>query len=122
MLAAIVVNVVSLGHHGRHHGRHHEIVSTRSSSDGCGMWVGFKLYGKLDEAAFRKVILWLLLASGLGLIASQGILTHACRRAAATIVRKSGLSAVGVATCLPGKCPLPFSAQVTSGHSPAGRR
>jgi uncharacterized protein len=33
-----------------------------------GLWLGFKLYGKLDDAAFRKVILVLLLASGLSLI------------------------------------------------------
>jgi len=32
-----------------------------------GLWVGFKLYGKLDEALFRKVILLLLLISGLAL-------------------------------------------------------
>jgi uncharacterized membrane protein YfcA len=35
----------------------------------AGLWSGFKLYGKLDEAAFRKVILALLLVSGLTLIA-----------------------------------------------------
>ncbi len=34
----------------------------------AGLWWGFKLYGKLDDAAFRKVILVLLLASGLSLI------------------------------------------------------
>jgi uncharacterized protein len=33
-----------------------------------GLWSGFKLYGKLDDAAFRKVILLLLLVSGLSLI------------------------------------------------------
>jgi uncharacterized membrane protein YfcA len=33
-----------------------------------GLWSGFKLYGKLDEAAFRKVILLLLLVSGLALV------------------------------------------------------
>lgn len=33
-----------------------------------GIWAGIKLYGKLDDAAFRKVILCLLLASGLSLI------------------------------------------------------
>jgi len=33
-----------------------------------GIWVGFKLYGKLDDAAFRKVILSLLLVAGLSLI------------------------------------------------------
>ncbi len=34
----------------------------------AGVWIGLKLYGKLDEAAFRKVILWLLLLSGLSLV------------------------------------------------------
>jgi uncharacterized membrane protein YfcA len=33
-----------------------------------GSWLGFKLYGKLDEAAFRKVVLYLLLASGIALV------------------------------------------------------
>lgn len=35
---------------------------------GAGMWLGLKLYGHLDEAAFRKVILVLLLLSGLVLV------------------------------------------------------
>ncbi len=34
----------------------------------AGLWCGFKLYGKLDDAAFRKVILGLLFVSGLALI------------------------------------------------------
>ena len=34
----------------------------------AGLWVGLKLYGKLDEAAFRKLVLLLLLVSGLALI------------------------------------------------------
>ena len=34
----------------------------------AGIWSGFGLYGKLDDAAFRKVILVLLLASGAALI------------------------------------------------------
>jgi len=34
----------------------------------AGLWSGLKLYGKLDDAAFRKVILLLLLVSGLALI------------------------------------------------------
>jgi uncharacterized protein len=37
-----------------------------------GLWLGFKLYGKLDDKAFRKVILVLLLAAGLALIAAHG--------------------------------------------------
>lgn len=34
----------------------------------AGIWSGFGLYGKLDDAAFRTVILVLLLASGVALI------------------------------------------------------
>ncbi len=34
----------------------------------AGVWVGLKLYGHLDEMAFRKVILYLLLLSGVVLI------------------------------------------------------
>jgi uncharacterized membrane protein YfcA len=34
----------------------------------AGIWVGFKLYGKIDDATFRKIILSLLLLSGLSLI------------------------------------------------------
>ena len=33
-----------------------------------GLWVGVRLYGRLDDAAFRKVILGLLLLSGMSLI------------------------------------------------------
>lgn len=34
----------------------------------AGIWCGLKLYGKLDDAAFRRVILLLLLASGVSLV------------------------------------------------------
>lgn len=34
-----------------------------------GTLAGWWLYGKLDEAAFRRLVLWLLLASGIALIA-----------------------------------------------------
>ena len=34
----------------------------------AGTWLGLKLFGRLDEAAFRKVVLVLLLASGLVLV------------------------------------------------------
>ena len=39
----------------------------------AGLWLGLKLYGRLDEAAFRKVILLLLLVSGLALIVPASI-------------------------------------------------
>ena len=34
----------------------------------AGLWCGLKLYGKLDDEGFRKMVLVLLLASGLSLI------------------------------------------------------
>jgi len=34
----------------------------------AGTWVGFMLYGRLDEATFRRIVLWVLLASGVLLI------------------------------------------------------
>jgi hypothetical protein len=34
----------------------------------AGTWVGLQLYARLDEAGFRKVVLGLLLISGLGLV------------------------------------------------------
>jgi uncharacterized membrane protein YfcA len=34
----------------------------------AGTWLGLKLYGRLDEAGFRTVVLGLLLISGLGLV------------------------------------------------------
>jgi len=39
----------------------------------AGVWSGFHLYGKLDDAAFRKVILALLLLSGLTLLLPASI-------------------------------------------------
>jgi uncharacterized protein len=39
-----------------------------------GLWAGVALYGRLDDAAFRKVILWLLLISGTSLAAPTSLL------------------------------------------------
>jgi uncharacterized membrane protein YfcA len=39
-----------------------------------GLWAGFRLYGKIDDEAFRKTVLVLLLLSGLSLIVSAVIL------------------------------------------------
>jgi uncharacterized membrane protein YfcA len=39
----------------------------------AGSWLGLRLYGKLDEAAFRKIVLALLLLSGLGLVIPLGL-------------------------------------------------
>ena len=34
----------------------------------AGTWLGWKLYGRLDEGAFRKVILYVVLVSGFALL------------------------------------------------------
>ena len=35
-----------------------------------GTWAGFALYGRIDEGMFRRIVLWLLLASGIFLLAT----------------------------------------------------
>jgi uncharacterized membrane protein YfcA len=72
MLAAIVVNVISLGIVGAITTDTLQLYLLGLPPMAAGLWVGFKLYGTLDDAAFRKVILVLLLVSGLGLIAPHG--------------------------------------------------
>jgi uncharacterized membrane protein YfcA len=68
MLAAIVMNVVSLGLVGAITADTMRLYLLGLPAMIAGLWVGFKLYGKLDDAAFRKVLLVLLLVAGLGLI------------------------------------------------------
>lgn len=38
----------------------------------AGLWAGLKLYGRLDDAAFRKLVLVLLLLSGISLLVPLG--------------------------------------------------
>ena len=71
MLAAIVVNAISLSVTGAVTSETVELYVLGLPVLLAGLWLGFKLYGKLDEAAFRKLILVLLLMSGLGLIVAQ---------------------------------------------------
>jgi len=40
----------------------------------AGLWAGFKLYGKIDDEAFRRAVLVLLLLSGLSLVVPVAIL------------------------------------------------
>jgi len=72
MLAAIVVNVISLGIAGAITAYTLQLYLLGLPAMLAGLWAGFKLYGRLDDAAFRKVILVLLLISGLGLIPPHG--------------------------------------------------
>jgi uncharacterized membrane protein YfcA len=39
----------------------------------AGSWLGLRLYGKLDEAVFRKLVLALLMLSGLALVVPLGV-------------------------------------------------
>jgi uncharacterized membrane protein YfcA len=68
MLAAIAANLVSLGVAGAITTDVTRLFLIGLPAMLAGLWVGFKLYGKLDDAAFRKVILVLLLLAGFGLI------------------------------------------------------
>jgi uncharacterized membrane protein YfcA len=72
MLAAIVMNVISLGIAGAMTADTLQLYVLGLPAMVAGLWVGFKLYGKLDDAAFRKVILVLLLIAGLALIPPHG--------------------------------------------------
>lgn len=68
MLAAIILNVVSLALVGALTAHIMQLYLLGLPAMAAGLWAGFKLYGKLDDLAFRKVILVLLLIAGLGLI------------------------------------------------------
>ena len=69
ILAAIMVNAVSLGIAGTITAHILQLYLLGLPVMAAGLWLGFTLYGKLDEAAFRRLILVLLLLAGLGLIA-----------------------------------------------------
>jgi uncharacterized membrane protein YfcA len=68
MLAAIVMNVISLGLVGAITADTMQLYLLGLPAMIAGLWFGFKLYGRLDDVAFRKVLLVLLLIAGLGLI------------------------------------------------------
>jgi uncharacterized protein len=67
-LAAIVMSAVSLSFAGAVTAETVKLYVLGLPVLLAGMWTGLKLYGKLDDAAFRKVLLLLLLVSGLALI------------------------------------------------------
>jgi uncharacterized protein len=71
MLAAIVMNVISLSIVGAITSDIVRLYLLGLPAMLAGLWAGFKLYGKLDDMAFRKLMLLLLLASGTALIAAQ---------------------------------------------------
>src|SRR5262245_13503480 len=72
MLGAIVVTAISLTLSGAVTAETMKLYVLGLPALLAGLWLGFRLYGKLDDAAFRKLVLLLLLASGLALIAAHG--------------------------------------------------
>ena len=72
-LAAIVMSAVSFGIAGVVTAETVKLYALGLPAMLVGLWGGFKLYGKLDDAAFRKLILLFLLASGLALIVPPSI-------------------------------------------------
>jgi uncharacterized protein len=68
MLAAIAMNVMSLGFAGAITAHVLRLYLIGFPAMIGGLWLGFKLYGKLDDATFRKLILVLLLMAGVGLL------------------------------------------------------
>ena len=71
MLAAILSNLVSLGVAGAITRDVLRLYLIGLPAMLAGLWLGFKLYGTLDEAAFRRLMLLLLLAAGFALVAAQ---------------------------------------------------
>ena len=76
-LAAMVMSTVSLSIAGAVTGETVKLYLLGLPLMLAGLWSGFKLYGKLNDAAFRKVILLLLLASGLSLLVSASVFRFA---------------------------------------------
>jgi uncharacterized membrane protein YfcA len=68
MFSTFAMTAVSLGLAGAYTIETLKLYALALPALAAGIWVGFKLYGKLDDATFRKIILSLLLLSGLSLI------------------------------------------------------
>jgi uncharacterized membrane protein YfcA len=68
MFSTFAMTAVSLGVAGAYTIETLKLYAFALPALAAGIWVGFKLYGKLDDATFRKIVLSLLLLSGLSLI------------------------------------------------------
>ena len=68
MLATFAMSAVSLGVAGVYTVETMKLYALALPALIAGVWCGIRLYGKLDDAAFRRVILILLLASGVSLV------------------------------------------------------
>jgi uncharacterized membrane protein YfcA len=68
ILAAFVLTAIGLGFQGAITRGVMILFALGLVPVGAGIWAGLQLYGRLDEAGFRRVILILLLLSGLALL------------------------------------------------------
>jgi uncharacterized membrane protein YfcA len=73
MLAAIVMTALSLTAAGAVTASTLKLYFVGLPAMLGGLWLGFRLYGKLDDALFRKAVLTLLLAAGIALTAAHGL-------------------------------------------------
>jgi uncharacterized membrane protein YfcA len=69
MFATFVMTAISFGFAGAYTLEAMKLYALALPALTVGIWCGLKLYGKLDDAAFRRIILVLLLAAGVSLIA-----------------------------------------------------
>jgi uncharacterized membrane protein YfcA len=72
MLAAIVVTAISLTYAGAVTEDIVKLYVLGLPALLAGLWLGFRLYGKLDDATFRKVVQLFLLLSGVALTVAHG--------------------------------------------------
>jgi uncharacterized protein len=68
MFATFAMSAIAFGVAGTYTVETMKLYALALPALGAGIWCGIKLYGKLDDAAFRRVILILLLVSGLSLL------------------------------------------------------
>jgi uncharacterized membrane protein YfcA len=68
LFAAMVMTGISLALAGAVTGEIVRLYLYGLPAVGAGLWLGFKLYGRLDDAAFRKIVLVLLTVSGFLLV------------------------------------------------------
>jgi hypothetical protein len=68
MFATFLMSAISLAVAGSYTAETLKLYALALPALVAGLWVGLKLYGKIDDATFRKIILILLLISGMSLI------------------------------------------------------